>query len=876
MGRWRIGVAFRVLAALLLIVALAAGLGGFALHTFRTLHHDVRTLAEQRLPTILAAAKLDRQAALLSAQAAALILAKDEGGQETEMMRILDLVDTLERLIADLEDGGVDTGDVATIREVKTGFVDSLHRLNMLVAQRNSLETALEAKLTDVLEGGGAAHGQPAPPPDAAGYRWHREALIALHSLQAAASAERRSDIDREERLLIGSLRQLDDAISLLHPSERVEAFAMRARLAGWADEGEGVIALRRQLLQTRDAIDGTLGRNRALADLLGAASTDLFHAGQSAARGATSAAAERLSTAEVTYGAVLATTALIMILTFLYLRESVILRLRGLQTAMAAHIGGRHAAIPTDGDDEIADMGRNLRFFLDVIAAREEELTENEQLFRTVAVTAPFPLLMLRASDGAILTRNRRAEAWLGLPADGEDTDDGTAPTIADILPDAADREALRAMAPADPAGEGAAPLVDREVRVVSGSGRAGWALLSAAPATVKGEAVVLVGLVDIAARRQAEQAVRESERKYRGLVENLKNHAVFAHDLQGRFTYLSPSAPDVFGHPAEEMARDYTAFMPPDEIPRWQKRQEELMSGRPFTRAYEAAYIRADGSRRTLAVVETTTVDEAGHVTGVEGIAHDVTDQRSYESHLQALVRELEKSNAELANFAYVASHDLREPLRMVNSYLGLLRRRHSHELSDEAREFMTYASEGALRMDRLILDLLEYSRVGRGDRPLVTLDLGAPLEAVRRNLAPAIRESGATVTLPEKTPVILGDRTDLERLFQNLLGNAIKYRHPDRVPEIVVDVAHGPEGWHLTVRDNGIGIPVEQAERIFKIFQRLHARSRYDGNGIGLAVCRKVVEHHGGRIWMEPNDTGEGSTFHVILPDRERAAA
>ncbi|MCA1941866.1 MAG: PAS domain S-box protein, partial [Caenispirillum bisanense] len=630
--------------------------------------------------------------------------------------------------------------------------------------------------------------------------------------------------------------------------------------ITAWAEDPvSGVLPLRRRLLALDDSIRGMLGRNRSLADLLRAASAQLFFDGEQAARDAANAAADRFDRSQITFAAVLAATGVVMLLTFLYLRESVILRLRALQSAMAAHIAGRSHPVPTEGGDEIGDMGRNLRFFLDVIAAREAELRESEQLFRMLALTAPFPLLMARVSDGLVLQRNERAQGLLGLAETAH---------VHDFLIEPADRLRL-----AD-AGAGTDPVTDREVAVRTADGRRGWVLLSAAPALFKGEAVLLLGLVDIAARRQAEQAVRESEEKYRGLVENLKNHAVFAHDIDGRFIYLSPSAEDVLGHPLDDLRGDYTRYMPPDELERWKERQAQLRAGVPFTRSYECAYMHQDGSRRAISVVEATVLDEAGRVVGVEGVAHDVTAQRTYQEHLRALVRELEQSNAELEDFAYVASHDLREPLRMVTSYLGLLERRYASTLPPDAREFMDFATEGARRMDRLILDLLEYSRVGRSDRQAAAVPLNEPLETALRNLSVALAETAATVTPDEPLPTVFADPSDMVRLLQNLIGNAVKYRHPDRPPVIAVSARPDGDRIRVTVSDNGIGVPADQTERIFKIFQRLHPRSRYEGTGIGLAVCRKVAELHGGRIWAEPHADGIGTSFHVTLPPAQQA--
>ncbi|MCR6631356.1 MAG: ATP-binding protein [Magnetospirillum sp.] len=228
-----------------------------------------------------------------------------------------------------------------------------------------------------------------------------------------------------------------------------------------------------------------------------------------------------------------------------------------------------------------------------------------------------------------------------------------------------------------------------------------------------------------------------------------------------------------------------------------------------------------------------------------------------------------ELARSNTELEQFAYIASHDLREPLRMVSSFLTLLERHLDDRMDDEAREFMGYARDGALRMDQMILDLLQYSRVGRTGTAVETVDLNRLVEQVRRELAPKIAEAGAEVVVESPgLPVIAGDQGELERLFLNLMGNALKYRAPERPARITVSARTAEDGWQVTVADNGIGIEPQFHQRIFAIFQRLHTREKYEGNGIGLAICKKVVEHHGGRIWVD-STPGSGSAFHFTLP-------
>ncbi|MGC2552350.1 MAG: ATP-binding protein [Candidatus Sulfotelmatobacter sp.] len=238
----------------------------------------------------------------------------------------------------------------------------------------------------------------------------------------------------------------------------------------------------------------------------------------------------------------------------------------------------------------------------------------------------------------------------------------------------------------------------------------------------------------------------------------------------------------------------------------------------------------------------------------------------RRQAEEDLARKVEELARSNADLEQFAYIASHDLQEPLRMVTAYTQLLAERYRGKLDAEADKFIGYASEGAMRMQVLIQDLLAFSRVGRAESSDANIDCNGVMEEVLQTLSAAVQESGAVISYSQ-LPQIQGDRTQLGQVFQNLIANAIKFRGKEP-PKISVLAENKDDQWWFEVSDNGIGIPPENAGHVFEVFYRLHARSEYPGNGIGLAICKKIIERCGGRIWVE-SQSGSGSHFKFTLP-------
>ncbi|WP_156428766.1 ATP-binding protein [Magnetospirillum sp. XM-1] len=241
---------------------------------------------------------------------------------------------------------------------------------------------------------------------------------------------------------------------------------------------------------------------------------------------------------------------------------------------------------------------------------------------------------------------------------------------------------------------------------------------------------------------------------------------------------------------------------------------------------------------------------------------------DRDRLEETVAERTAELSRSNAELEQFAYVASHDLRQPLRMVSSYISLVERRLGGALDGDLRDFIHFAVDGARRMDAMIVGLLDYSRIGRGERAFAPVDLARAVQEALSNLEPAISSSGAVVEVQPGLPKVQGDAMELLRLFQNLVGNALKYVVPGSVPHVRIACADLGNFWQVTVEDNGIGVPSDSAERIFGVFQRAVEREAYDGCGIGLAICRKIAEGHGGSITVEAGADG-GSLFQVRLP-------
>jgi PAS domain S-box-containing protein len=381
-----------------------------------------------------------------------------------------------------------------------------------------------------------------------------------------------------------------------------------------------------------------------------------------------------------------------------------------------------------------------------------------------------------------------------------------------------------------------------------------------------------------DITERKRAEEALTESEKKLRTLFETMSEGIVYE-DHAGNIISANPAAERLLGLSLDQM-QGRTSL-----DPRWQSIHEDgspfpgethslrvaAMTGKPGHDEIQGIYNPKSGTYIWLNINSTPEfLPGEKEPYRAYAVFRDITERKQAEKQLKALNENLERSNRELEQFAYVASHDLQEPLRMVSSYTQLLEQRYKDKLDQDAQDFIGYAVDGANRMQRLIQDLLEYSRITTRGQPLALLDSHEVLGEAIKNLQVAIQESGALVTSND-LPIVLGDRTQIVQVFQNLIGNGIKFQRPDVAPLIHIsteDDLHDNRFRLFRVSDNGIGIEPRHFNRLFEIFQRLNSKKEYPGTGIGLALCKRIIERHGGRIWVE-SEPGKGSTFLFTLP-------
>ncbi len=367
------------------------------------------------------------------------------------------------------------------------------------------------------------------------------------------------------------------------------------------------------------------------------------------------------------------------------------------------------------------------------------------------------------------------------------------------------------------------------------------------------------------------AEHKRFEREQVRLAAVVQSSSDAIMSGTPAGVIATFNPGAERLFGYTADQaIGRNFSILEPREKSGEIASMVRQCFDQRGSVH-YETRRLRKDGRIFDADAIDSPIYGERGREIGFSAIVRDITERKQSERDLAERTRELERSNVELEQFAYSASHDLQEPLRMVGSYVQLLRDRYRGRLDSDADEFIDFAVDGAVRMKRLINDLLLYSRAGRGHSSAV-VESGAALDWAVANLALKFGDSGAVVIRGEM-PAVMADASQLGQLFQNLVDNALKFRSA-APPRIEIGAARREELWEFFVRDNGIGIDQKHATRIFQMFQRLHSSADYPGTGIGLAVCRKIVERNGGSIWVDP-DAHQGTDFRFTIPAVESAS-
>jgi len=378
--------------------------------------------------------------------------------------------------------------------------------------------------------------------------------------------------------------------------------------------------------------------------------------------------------------------------------------------------------------------------------------------------------------------------------------------------------------------------------------------------------EIKLLEALRQIVERYLEKEETKKELLKKNYVVESSKS-AMAIMDMKGKIEYVNPSFLQMWGYKKKEKVIGNSA------VEFWEDQKEasqmikKILQNGKASRQMKA--IRKDESLFIANVQGNIIYNDKKNTVGITASFIDITERVKAKKQLKKSMEELKRSNQELEQFAYIASHDLQEPLRMVSSFTQLLQKRYQDKLDEEANEFIDYAVNGAKRMQHLINDLLTFSRVGTRGKPFELTDMNKILENVLRNLNFKIKENNVEINY-DVLPTIKVDKSQMNRVFQNLISNAIKFRREDVPPKIDISFEETDTEWIFSIKDNGIGVDPQFFDKIFVIFQRLHKRGEYEGTGIGLAVCKKIIERHGGDIWVE-SENQDGSTFFFSLPKK-----
>ncbi len=388
--------------------------------------------------------------------------------------------------------------------------------------------------------------------------------------------------------------------------------------------------------------------------------------------------------------------------------------------------------------------------------------------------------------------------------------------------------------------------------------------------PGTAPLDAPESLKLLDRQSRAcELEQKLRDSERHFQSWFQDapVACHEV---DRQGVLLCVNQAECELLGFSAEEMVgRPIWDFMAPEDREKTRTGLLQRIADEQPLVPLEREYKRRDGSSVIMEIHQKRIRDAAGRPTGLRTFLLDITQRKRAEMALLEQADKLARSNAELEQFAYVASHDLQEPLRKIQAFGDRLKTKYEAGLGPEGLDYLTRMQNAAARMQVLIQDLLSLSRVASNSKPFTPVDLGDVVRTVVSDLEMRIQDAGGRVEIGT-LPVIFGDRGQMAQLFQNLIGNGLKFRKPGESPLVKIEcqphpLPSGASGWQITVEDNGIGFDEKYRDRIFQIFQRLHGRNEYEGTGIGLAICRKIVDRHGGAITANSTPGSRRAVHH-----------
>ena len=879
----------RLIAAYMAVAGLAAVSGAIAIAAFFTLTGTLTKVTEDRLPPMVHAQALAVMAERVVSRAPALIAASSEAERIALSSTIEEDLGRVSEHIALVSQYDATHRDVQRIAILFQTLEDNLASLNEIVARKLALAERKKNQLTKLLN----AH---------AAFRALTETSIASAragieeaylTTTAIASGDQRVgrlllllEIARQEDrfynlLLTAEARpeESDLKIAIVNAKALIAAiesligrlnepaandYEAHIRLVSTLAIGNDSLPyLRLAEVETLDDADALIEESRHLSKQLEESVGRMILTVQSDIRASQDQASR--TTANATFA--LLTMAVLSFLVagmmgWSFVGNRVIRPLQRLETiARDIENGALDREAPNFGSDELGSLSRAFNAMTGRLRDSMASLARERALLRSLIDTIP-DLIFIRGTDKTLITHNRAFAVYAGKPEGDLRGEDVTA-----LFPLGTSRRSVTSPVTFDSAGG----LRMHETAVTANGEERVFEIVQVPFLGTGKETLGVIGVArDVTVRKKAEQRLARLSHLYEQILKSAEE-GIVGYDADGKISFLNEAAARMIGREAGRMIGK-----PQPQAPKMPGK----MKGRPEHRlpvldtladgetrhGTNETFFRADGSAFPVEYT-CTPILENDRITGAVLVFRDITERRKAEEEVMCKTVALERSNAELRQFAYVASHDLQEPLRMVASFTRLLERKYEDHLDAEARDYIAFATEGATRMHKLIQGLLDYSRVDTRAGAIVPLDIGEAVDAALANLTISVRERNAHVTVGPM-PVVPGDKPQLTSLFQNLLSNSIKYCPPERTPEIWIGARADEGEWIFSVRDNGIGIDPKYYDRIFQIFQRLHSRDKFPGTGIGLAVCKKVVDRHGGRIWVESEPDRE-TTFFFTLP-------